>query len=157
VAEQDPRSLRVVSRWPLAPCKEPTGMAVDRKHRRLFVGCASKLMAVVDADRGKVITTLPIGAGMDACAFDPRFPLAFSSNRDGTLTVIRQDAPDRYSVAGTVETARGARNMTLDPRTHRIYLVTAEMGPPPSPTPENPHPRPSVQPGTFRLLVVDRE
>jgi DNA-binding beta-propeller fold protein YncE len=157
IAVLDPRGLRVKSRWPLAPCEEPSGMAFDAKHRRIFVGCANKLMAVVDADKGKVITTLPIGEGVDASAFDPETHLAFSSNGDGTLTIVRQQTPDQYTVAGNVETARGARTMALDHGKHRIYLVTADLGEPPAATAESPHPRPSLVPGTFRLLVVDKE
>ena len=132
-------------------------MAMDRRHRRLFIGCANRLMAVVDADKGKVITTLPIGEGVDANAFDPKTGLAFSSNGDGTLTIVREVSPERFEVAGNVETAKGARTMALDPRTHRVYLVTAELTAAPAPTSENPHPRPGVAPGTFRLLVVERD
>jgi YVTN family beta-propeller protein len=156
VAELDSYRLTVEARWPLAPGEKPTGIAMDRQHRRLFIGCANKLMVVMDADNGHVITTLPIGGGVDATAFDEETSMAFSSNGDGTLTVIHEDSPDKFSVVEDVVTQKGARTMALDPKTHSIYLVTADFGPPPSPTPDKPHPRPSIVPGTFRLLVVSR-
>lgn len=152
----DSRKLTVTSTWPLAPCEEPSGMAIDRKHRRLFVGCSNKMMAVVDADSGKVLKTLPIGRGVDANGFDPQSELAFSSNGDGTLTVVHEDSPDEFSVVDNVATARGARTMALDEKTHNVFLVTAQFGPPPAPTPDRPRPRPSIVPGTFMLLVVGK-
>jgi len=154
VAVLDARKLVVEKRWPLAPCEEPSGMAIDRKSRRLFVGCGNRMMAVVDAASGKVVTTAPIGDGVDANAFDPGTSLAFSSNGDGTLTVAREESPDKLTVLANVQTQRGARTMALDEKTHRVFLVTAEFGPPPSPTPDQPHPRPSIIPGSFTLLVV---
>lgn len=153
VAVLDSRKLAVLNRWPLAPCEEPTGLAMDTQHRRLFAGCRNKLLAVVDADTGRVITTLPIGAGVDATAFDPQTALAFSSNGSGTLTVVHQDSPDKYTVAQDAETARGARTMALDPKSHQVFLVTAEFGEPPAPTLEQPRPRPPMVPGSFQLLV----
>lgn len=152
----DSRKLNIEARWPLAPGEEPTGMAMDRKHKRLFIGCANKQMAVVDTQSGHVVTTLPIGDGVDATAFDPKSNLAFSSNGDGTLTVIHEDAPDKFSVLDNVATQRGARTMTLDTKTHRIFTVTAEFGPPPAPTAERPHPRPSIVPGSFALLIFGK-
>jgi DNA-binding beta-propeller fold protein YncE len=156
VAELDSLRLTVEARWPLAPGERPTGIAMDRQHRRLFVGCANKLMVIMNADNGHVISTLPIGSGVDATAFDEETSLAFSSNGDGSLTVIHEDSPDRFSVIENVATQKGARTMALDPKNHSIYLVTAEFGPPPSPTPDKPHPRPSIVPGSFILLVVSR-
>ncbi len=150
----DARSLEVRGRWPLAPCEEPTGLAIDRKNRRLFAGCHNRLMAVMDADSGRVVTTLPIGAGVDGIAFDPGSGLAFSSNGEGTLTVVREESPERFTLMGNVPTKRGARTLALDEVTHRIYLSTARFGPPASPTPEQPHPRPSIVPGTFEVLIV---
>ena len=131
-------------------------MAIDRKHRRLFSGCSNKVMAVVNADSGRVITTLPIGGRVDANGFDPETDLAFSSNGDGTLTVIHEDSPEKFTVVENVATQRGARTLALDTKTHRVYLVTAEFGPPPAPTPERPRPRPSIVSGSFTLLVVGR-
>ncbi len=156
VAELDSRRLTVEARWPLAPGEKPTGIAIDRQHRRLFIGCANKLMVVMNADNGHVISTLPIGSGVDATAFDEGTSLAFSSNGDGTLTVIHEDSPDKFSVVENATTQKGARTMALDPKTHKIYLVTGEFGPPPSPTPDNLRPRPSIVPGSFTLLVVSR-
>jgi YVTN family beta-propeller protein len=156
VVEFDPAKLAVLARWPIAPGEEPSGLAIDREHGRLFSTGANKTLAVLDAATGKVVTTLPIGGGVDAADFDPETGLAFSSNGDGTLTVIREDSPDKFTVVENVKTQRGARTMTLDTKTHRVYLVTAEFGPPPAPTPERPRPRPSIVPGSFTLLVVGR-
>jgi len=152
----DARTLEVEGRWPLAPCETPTGLGIDRQHRRLFVGCRSKVMAVVDGDSGRVIATLPIDGGVDGIAFDPATALAFSSNGEGTLTVVHEDSPEKFTLVGNVPTKRGAKTLALDEATHRIYLSTAQFGPPPSPTAENTKPRPSVLPGTFEILVLER-
>lgn len=152
----DSKTLAVKSHWPLAPCKEPSGMAMDRSHGRLFVVCANKLMAVLDAATGRVITTLPIGQGVDASGFDPATGLAFASNGEGTLTVVHEDSPDKFTVLGNVATQRGARTMALDAKTHRIYLSAAQYGPLPAATPERPNPRPPVIPGSFTILVLER-
>jgi YVTN family beta-propeller protein len=150
----DARTFKIEGRWPLAPCEEPTGLAIDRVHRRLFAGCHNKLMAVVDADSGHVIATLGIGGGVDGVAFDPETGLAFSSNGDGTLTVAHEDSANAFRLEGTVMTKRGARTLALDQTTHRIYLSTAEFGPPPEPG--TGHRRPPIVPGTFEVLVVER-
>jgi DNA-binding beta-propeller fold protein YncE len=152
----DPNKLEVKARWPLAPCDEPTGLAIDRKNRRLFSGCSNKLMAIVDADTGKVISTLPIGSGVDAAAFDPESALAFASCGEGVLTIVHEDSPGKFSVAENVATKRGARTMALDPVGHRIFLVTAEFGPPPASTAAQPHPRPAILPDSFVVLVVGK-
>ena len=131
-------------------------MAMDRTNNRLFVVCSNKLMAVLDAANGHVITTLPIGQGVDASGFDPSTGFAFASNGEGTMTIIHEDSPNKFSVVGNVPTQRGARTMALDPKTHRIYMSTAQFGPPPAPTPERPNPRPTVVPGSFTILVLDR-
>ncbi len=156
VIEFDSRKLVINATWPLAPGEEPTGISMDRKHRRLFVGCANKLLAVMNADNGKLVMTLPIGAGVDATAFDPKTQLAFSSNGEGTLTIIHEDTPGKFSVVENVATQRGARTMALDPKTHKVFLITAEFGPSPAPTTEQPRPRPTVVPGSFTLLVFGR-
>jgi YVTN family beta-propeller protein len=122
------RELKVEQRWPTAPCSSPSSMAMDRANRRLFLGCRSKVMAVVDADSGKVITTLPIGDHVDATAFDNEIKLIFNSNGEGTITVIHQDSPDKYTVVETVKTLPRAKTMALDPKTHRLFLSTAENG-----------------------------
>lgn len=153
----DPKSLQIKNRWPLAPCESPSGLAIDAAGRRLFPVCENKIMAVVDADSGKVIATIPTGEGTDAAAFDPGVKLAFSSNGgDGTLTVIRQESADKYTVAQNVETRHGARTMALDLKTHTVYLSDADFGERPAPTAANPHPWPRIIPGTFKLLVVAR-
>jgi YVTN family beta-propeller protein len=156
VVEFDPVKLAVLARWPIAPGEEPSGLAIDRKHARLFSTGANKTLVVLDAVTGKVVATLPIGGGVDGAMFDPETGLAFSSNGDGTLTVIREDSPDKFTVVENVTTQRGARTLALDTKTHRVFLVTAEFGPPPAPTPERPRSRPSIVPGTFTLLVVGR-
>ena len=120
--------LTVVERWPTAPCSSPSSMAIDRANRRLFLGCRSKVMAVMNADTGKVITTLPIGDHVDATAFDEESKLIFNSNGEGTITVIHQDSPDQYSVVQTVKTLPRAKTMALDPKTHRLFLSTADAG-----------------------------
>jgi len=122
------RTLKVEQRWPTAPCSSPSSMAIDRANRRLFLGCRSKVMAVMNADTGKVITTLPIGDHVDATAFDTETRLIFNSNGEGTVTVIRQDTPDKYSVAETVKTLPRAKTSALDPKTHQLFLSTAESG-----------------------------
>ncbi len=122
------RSLKVEQRWPTAPCASPSSIAMDRPNRRLFIGCRSKVMAVMNADTGQVITTLPIGDHVDATAFDPASQLVFNSNGEGTITVIHQDSPDKYSVVETVKTLPRAKTMALDPKTHRLFLSTAEAG-----------------------------
>jgi DNA-binding beta-propeller fold protein YncE len=151
----DAKTLTVRSRWSLHPGEEPTGLAMDRAHRRLFVGCRNQRMIVLDADTGRVVADLPIGRGVDMTAFDSTAAVALSANGEGTLTVVHEDSPDRYTVLGQVETQRGARTLAVDPRTHRVYLVTAEFGPAPAPTAERPHPWPSILPDTFQVLVLE--
>lgn len=149
-------TLRVQRRWSLAPCSEPAGMAIDSAHERIFSGCRNSLLAVSDTRAGKVVATVPIGAGVDANRFDAADGLILSSNGiSGTLTVIRELAPDRYAVAQNVPTMRGARTMDLDPGSLRVYLVGARLRPV-APTQDQPHPRPAVVPGTFRLLILGR-
>lgn len=148
--------LTVEARWPLAPCENPTGIAMDVQRRRLFVGCHNRLMAIVDTNDGRVIATLPIGAGVDATAYDPQANLAFSANGEGTLTVVREDAPGHFMVVENVPTKMGARTMALDSPKQRIYLVTAEFGPRPAASASQPNPRPPIIPGTFSMLVLAR-
>jgi YVTN family beta-propeller protein len=156
LAEIDANAKRVLRRWSLRPCTEPTGLAIDRVHHRLFSVCHSKVMAISDAESGKLIATVPIGEGVDGAAFDPRTALAFASNGEGTVTVVHEDSPTKFRPIQTVPTRRGARTMALDPRSHRIFTVTADLGPTPPATEQDPHPRPPVVPGTFTLLVLDR-
>jgi DNA-binding beta-propeller fold protein YncE len=149
----DTHSLSRVARWSLSPGTEPTGLALDPEHHRLFAACADSLMIVMDSNTGQVIASLPIGRGPDAAVFDSSKRLAFSSNGVGTVTVIQEERPDNFRVRETVFTQAGARTMALDEKRHRLYLVSADFGPPPQPTPERPHPRGPVLPGTFVLLV----
>ena len=128
VLKIDARSLKVDQRWPTAPCASPSSMAIDPANRRLFIGCRSKVMAVMNADTGQVVATVPIGDHVDATAFDAASKLIFNSNGEGTITVIREDSPDKYSVVETVKTLPRAKTMALDPKTHRLFLSTAESG-----------------------------
>ncbi len=156
IAVFDPKTLTVLARWPLAPCEEPSGLAIDRVHQRLFAGCGNKTMAVVDMRTGKVVATPAVGSGVDAAGFDPGTQLAFTSNGEGTITVVHEDTPDKYTVVETVPTQRGARTMAVNPKTHRLYTVTAEFGPTPAATADRPRPRPPMIPGTFVVLELDR-
>ena len=148
----DAKNLVVTATWPLAPCESPAGLAIDRAHRRLFAGCHNKMMAVVDADFGKVVATAPIGLGVDAAQFDPGTGFAFSSNGSGTLSVIHEDSADKYTAVEDVPTQTGARTMALDTKTHQVFLVTAQFAPPAA-TPENPRPRGGMVPDSFVVLV----
>ena len=157
IVEIDAKKLVVARRWSTLPCKQPVSMAIDVAHLRLFSGCRSGVIAISNAVTGKVITTLPIGAGVDGAAFDPASNNAFASNADGTLTVIHADHPDRYRVVENVRTGEGGRNMGLDPTTHRLYVASAKFGPAPKDsTAANPRRRPAVIPGSFMLLVIER-
>jgi len=149
-------NLEVKAKWPLAPCESPSGLSMDRKNRRLFVGCENKMMAVVNADSGKVIATLPIGEGVDATAFDDEAGLAFASCGQGVLTVIHEDSPEKFSLAESVPTQQGARTLALDAKTHNVFVVTAKFGPPPSATTDNPRPRRSIMPDSFVVLVLGK-
>ncbi len=151
LVEIDAQALKVLHRWPLAPCDSPSGLSMDQKNRRLFAGCHNKMMAVVDADSGKVIATPAIGEGVDATAYDPGTGFALSSNGEGTLTVVKQDGPDKYSVLENVSTKTSARTMGLDLKTHNVVLPGAEFLPP-----KEGERRGAMKPGSFVLLVVSR-
>jgi DNA-binding beta-propeller fold protein YncE len=151
----DPEKLAVKARWPLAPCDGPSGLSFDPANRRLFSGC-DKLMAIMDADTGKLVAKLPICDGVDATAYDQETKLAFASCHDGKMTVIRAESPDKFSVVENVTTQEGARTMALDSKNHQVFTVTAKFGTPPAPTAQNPHPRPSVLPDSFVLLLVGK-
>ncbi len=154
VAVIDAKTLTVGTRWPLPDCTDPTGLALDAKGGRLYVGCSNRVAAVVSTAEGKLLATVPTGGGTDGVAFDAGTGLAFVSNGEGTLTVIRETAPGVFAAVQNVVTERGARTVTVDKTTHRLYLPTAKFGPPPSPTAESPRPRPSLVPGSFEILVV---
>ena len=153
VVEIDGKSATVTKRWATTGCKNPVSMAIDPAHHRLFSGCRSGVMAISDYQAGKVVATVPIGQGVDGAGFDSASANAFASNADGTLTVIHQDSPDQYHVVETVATPQASRNMGLDPTNHRIFLVAAKFGPPPS----TGRGRPPVLPGTFALLTIERD
>jgi DNA-binding beta-propeller fold protein YncE len=156
IQQIDSKALVVTATWPLAPGESPSGLAIDAGHRRLFAGCHNKMMAVVDADSGKVVASVSIGVGVDANQFDPGTGFAFSSNGSGTLSVIHEDSPDRFTAVEEVPTQTGARTMAIDPTTHQVFLVTAQFAPPPAPTPDNPHPRGGMVPDSFVVLVFGR-
>ena len=153
VAVIDTSTHEVIARWPLAPGEEPSGIALDAGHHRLFAGCHNKMMVMLDTESGKVVGSVPIGSGVDGCAFDDATQLAFASCGDGTTTIAREQAPNQLAVVQILKTERGARTMALDPETHRIYLPTAQFQPPPSPSPGSSPGRPSVVPNTLKLLV----
>ena len=152
IVEIDTKSAEVTRRWPATGCKNPVAMAIDPAHHRLFSGCRSGVMAISDYQAGKVITTLPIGQGVDGAGYDPGAGDAFASNADGTLTVIHQDSPDKYHVAQTLQTPQGSRNMGVDPTRHRIFVVSAKFGE----APAGGRGRAPVLPGTFSLMVIER-
>ncbi|MEO6324217.1 MAG: YncE family protein [Thermoanaerobaculia bacterium] len=150
----DPAKLTAEARWPLAPCEEPTGMALDVKKQRLFVGCGNRLLMVVNVKDGHIVAKLPIGDGNDAVALDVEKGLVLASNGEGTLTIVKETAPDVYGIIQTVATQKSARTLALDPKTHHVFLPAAKFGAPPAATVENPRPRPSMVPGSFEILVV---
>jgi YVTN family beta-propeller protein len=156
IVRLDAKNPRVTATWSVSPCESPSGLAIDREGRRLFAVCDGKKMAVVDANTGKVIATPAIGNGPDAAAYDAKNKLAFSSNGEGTVTII-DASDDSYKVLQNLTTQAGARTMTFDPATGKIYMVTAEFGPRPAPTDSNPRPRPAVIPDSFTVIVAGRE
>ncbi len=156
VVKFDTRSLAVMATWPLAPCEEPTGMGIDLVRHRLIIGCGNKTMAIMDSNTGRVVATVPVGDGVDASGYDPNTRLGFTSNGEGSVTVVRQDSPDSYTVVATVPTKARARTMALDPSTGRVYTVTADFGPRPDSTATTPRPRPPMIPGSFTVLVLER-
>jgi YVTN family beta-propeller protein len=149
----DPAMHQVTATWPIAPGESASGMAIDAKRHRLFLGCNNNLMLMLNTKDGKVITTVPIGDGVDANAFDAKTKLAFSSCGDGTLTIAEEETADKLTVVQVLKTERGARTMALDPVTHKIYLATAEFEMPPTSDANAKPGRPKVIPGTFKILV----
>ncbi len=150
----DAKSLAVKGKpWPLAPCEGPSALALDAVHRRLFAAC-DKVMVVVNADTGKVVASPPIGGDPDGNGYDPGTGLAFASCKEGLISIIHQDSPDKYSVVGNVATQFGTSTMTLDPKTHHVFTVTADYKAAGSPTPDNPRPRPQQIPGSFVILEL---
>lgn len=152
----DARELKVTAKWPLAPCERPTGLGFDPDHQRLFSVCGNQKMAIVDSAAGKVVATADIGARADAAAYDTKHGLVFSSNGDGSLTILSQVSKDRYEPMQTLSTRRGAGTMALDADTSTLYLVTADFAPTSVPTGQNPKPGHSFAPNTFVVLKVGR-
>jgi YVTN family beta-propeller protein len=153
ISEIDVTKLSVLNTWPIAPCQEPSALAFDVEHHRLFAGCGNKMMAVVDSNSGKVITTVPIGEGVDAGRFNPNTNEIFMSCGEGVLTIIHEDTPDKYTVKQNLATVKGARTMALDKQKDIAYLVTAQREDKPVP----PGQRPTMVPGSFELIVVKAE
>ncbi len=152
----DAHALTVKHKYPITGCKTPTGLAIDAAHARLFIGCRSKVLAVMDASNGKVLATLPIGERVDAVAFDPDNKLVFASNWDGTVSVIRQKTPDQYESVGDIQTQKSAKTMTIDPQTKQLFLSAAEMEPLPAAA-AGQRARMRPKDGTFNVLVVERQ
>ena len=153
IARIDTAKLTVAERYPMAGCDEPSALAFDAVHRRLFAGCASKIVAIVDPDAGKLVTTVDIGSGVDAGAFNPKTQQIFMSCGEGVLTVIHEDSPNKYSLVQSVPTVKRARTMALDAASNIVYSVTAQFDPTPPPTGQ----RPKMIPDTFELLVIRPE
>lgn len=151
----DAATLKIKNVWSIAPGEEPTGLAIDNKTHRLFSVCANKLMVIINAENGKVITTLPIGEGTDGVAFDSEKKCAYSSNGEGTITVVKEENENTFKVIETITTQKGARTIALNRTTHQLYTSTAEYGERPEPTKEHPKPRPSIKPNSFVVLVIE--
>ncbi len=156
VVELDAKELKVLARWPIAPGEEPSGLAIDVKDKRLFSVCGNGLMVVLDSASGKVLATPAIGKGVDAAAFDPASGCAFASNGDGTLTVVHEDSPAAFSVLENAATARGARTLALDTKTHLVYLPAAKYEDAPEPKAGERRARPTMIAGSFRILVLGK-
>ncbi len=154
----DSRTLKIKARWPVAPAGQPVSIAMDRKHRRLFIGGRNpKVLVMMDADTGKIIgEPFPIGAGVDANVFDPETGIVASATREGTLHIFHEDSPNKLSVVETVKTEFGAKTMALDPKTHNLFLDTSDFDPPAAATEKQRNPQPRAKPGTFHLLVYGR-
>ena len=149
----DTTKHEVVAHWPLAPGEEPSGIAFDAAHHRLFSTCHNKMMTMLDTQSGKVVDTTAIGTGVDGAAFDDATQLVFASCGEGVTNIVKEETPEKLRAVQTLKTERGARTMALDPKTHRIYLPTAQFAPAPSPSPGASPTRPSIVPNTFKLLV----
>lgn len=154
----DSQALKVMETWPVAPCEGPSSMDMDRAHQRVFIGCRSGAMAVLDVTTGEIVTSQPIGRGVDAAEFDPATGLVYFSTGggEGALSIFHEDTPEKYTLVETVKTQSGARTMALDRKTGRVYLSVADLGPRPEAEPGKPQPRAPILPGTFSVLVVGR-
>lgn len=154
LTEINSMSLSVERTWSIAPGEEASGLAIDLVNKKLFSVCDNKLMVVSDIKTGKIISSIPIGENTDGAAFDSFEKNIFSSNGDGTLTIIHQDTPEKYSVSQTLTTQKGARTISLNEKTHSVYLSVAEYGETPAPTEEHPHPRPAVKENSFKVIEI---
>jgi YVTN family beta-propeller protein len=152
----DSRTNSIKSHWPIAPAETATAMDMDVKHRRLFIGGRNKTLAIMDADNGKIVQTLPIGEGVDTNIYDPKSGLLFTAVREGILHIFHEDSPDKFSAVEDVKTEFGARNAAFDPKTSKLFISGGDFGPAPEATTEQPHPQPVAVSGTFRLLVIGR-
>lgn len=157
IAVIDSKKLTITQRWSLAPGTGPSGLAMDVKNRRLFSVCGNKKMIVMNADNGKVVADIPIGSGTDAAGFDPGTNLAFSSNGEGTLTVVHEDSADKFTVVENAKSLPRARTMALDLKTHNVYLAAAEYTQPAAPAAGQPTPRAAMVPGSFMVLVMGKQ
>jgi DNA-binding beta-propeller fold protein YncE len=157
IEQIDPKTLKVVNQWPLAPCESPSGLALDESDGRLFAGCDNETMAIVDANSGKVIATEKVGKGVDAAAYDKGVHQAYTSNgQDGTITVVKENGPNDFAVAETVPTKRSARTMTIDDKTHNLITVAADFEKAPEQAAGQPRQRPKMVPGSFVVLVYGK-
>lgn len=156
ILEIDTQKLEIENKWPLSPAEKPSGIAMDVENNRLFIGCRDKLLAVMNAENGKVVKTLPIGDHIDATYFDPASGTVFNSCGDGTLSVVQENSADNYQVVENAKTQPGARTMAFDSKTGHVFLATADMQPAPTPTQDNPKPRRKMVPGTFRLIILSQ-
>jgi len=152
----DAQTMKITKSWPLAPGASPSGLSMDLENNRLFSGCHNQLLVVMNAKNGKVVQTLPIGKSVDGTYFDPASATIFSSNGDGTLTVIHEDSPNKYTLVENVQTEEGAKTMAFDSKTGHVFLTTAQRGEAPTPTKEDPKPKRKIIPGTFHLLVLGK-
>ncbi|MEO6304380.1 MAG: YncE family protein [Bacteroidia bacterium] len=150
----DAKTLKVEQTWSVAPGIEPSGIAIDNKNHRLFIVCDNKLMVIMDSQTGHVITTLPIGDHVDGAAYDPIKKRVYSSNGEGTVTVVQEENENTFKIIENIVTQKGAKTIAIDTKTHHLYLTTAEFGVTPEPTKEKPKPRPSIKPNTFVVLDV---
>lgn len=156
VVALDSRADSIKARWPIAPAAEATAIDMDVRHNRLFIGGRNKILAIMDGGTGKVIQTFPIGSGVDTNIYESETGLLFTAVREGALHIFHEDSPDKFSVVETVKTEFGARNMALDPKSHKLFIDTADFAPAPAPTADQPNPQPTPVSGTFRLLVYGR-
>jgi DNA-binding beta-propeller fold protein YncE len=150
----NPKTMTIEKTWPVAPGEEPSGLAMDRVENRLFIVCANKLMIILDAESGKMIGKVEIGDRVDGVAYDPALKRIYSSNGEGTMTIIQEENKNSFRILENFPTQPGARTITLDPKTHRLYLPVAEYQPS---SPENPRARPAIRPGTFTVLEIGQE